>query len=49
MSQEWMTKDILKKMLQYQPRVKRRLGRPLKQLLNDIQLEAETDHSGLNS
>jgi hypothetical protein len=38
-----------KKMLQYQPRGKRRLGRPLKLLLDDIQLEVETDHSGLNS
>jgi hypothetical protein len=38
-----------KKMLQYQPRGKRRLGRPLKRLLDDIQLQAETDHSGLNS
>jgi hypothetical protein len=38
-----------KKMLQCQPREKRRLGRPLKRLLDDIQLEAETDHSGLNS
>jgi hypothetical protein len=36
-------------MLQYQPRGKRRLERPLKRLLEDIQLEAETDHSGLNS
>jgi hypothetical protein len=38
-----------KKMLQYQPRGKRRLGRPLKLLLDDIQLQAKTDHSGLNS
>jgi hypothetical protein len=36
-------------MLQYQPREKRRLERPLIRLLDDIQLEAETDHSGLNS
>jgi hypothetical protein len=38
-----------KKILQYEPRGKRRLGRPLKRLLDDIQLEAETDHSALNS
>jgi hypothetical protein len=38
-----------KKMLQYQPIGKRRLGRLLKRLLDDIQLEAETDHSCLNS
>lgn len=37
------------KMLQYQPRGKRRLGSPLKWLLDYIQLEAETDYWGLNS
>jgi hypothetical protein len=43
------TQRYPKKMLQYQPGVKRRLGKPLKRILDDIQLEAETDHSGLNS
>jgi hypothetical protein len=38
-----------KALIEYQPRGRRRLGRPLKRLLDDVQIETETGHMGLIS
>jgi hypothetical protein len=38
-----------KQLLNYHPKKWRWLGRPLKRLLDDVNVETETDHPGLNS
>jgi hypothetical protein len=38
-----------KHLLNYHPKGRRRPGRPLKRLLDDMTAETETGHSGLNS
>jgi hypothetical protein len=38
-----------KQLLNYHPKGRRRPGRPLKTLLDDMTAENETDHPGLNS
>jgi hypothetical protein len=38
-----------KALIEYQPRGRRRLGRPLKRLLDGVQIETETGHRGLMS
>jgi hypothetical protein len=38
-----------KQLLNYHPKGRRRPGRPLKRLLNDMTAETETGHPGLNS
>jgi hypothetical protein len=38
-----------KQLLNYHPKGRRRPGRPLKRLLDDMAAETETDHAGLNS
>jgi hypothetical protein len=44
MFQEWTLIRLPQKILQYHPKGKIRIGRPLKHLMGDIQLKAETDH-----
>jgi hypothetical protein len=38
-----------KTLIEYHPRGRRRLGRPLKRLLDGVQIETETGHMGLIS
>jgi hypothetical protein len=40
---------LAKQLLNYHPKGRRRLGRPLKRLLDDMTAETETGHPGLNS
>jgi hypothetical protein len=40
---------LLKQLLNYHPKGRQLLGRPLKRLLDDITSETETGHPGLSS
>jgi hypothetical protein len=45
MEDNWLPKQLLN----YHPKGRRRPGRPLKRLLDDMTAETETGHPGLNS
>jgi hypothetical protein len=45
----WEDNRLPKQLLNYHPKGRRRLGRTLKRLLDDMRVESETGHCGLNS